>query len=243
MKKFKFIRNILVVLILIVAIVYVCWIRTSKITTSKAYKIFSNMDENHNLNKNRQITMHITCDNEKIKDFRFIQATDEENGQEISYISHSTYNMYPEENAGGIVTVTTNSNTKIYNIFPLMNKYRIIYNSEEGGNIDSWITTYIHRLEKCKYYTKGYEFIDGNLFYYEKFKDTNLKFYFSNDELVYIKDSNIDDGFSNVIDNLYNVKITYDNSYKEFTEIPADYTEYKVNESEVTEDTEKINHI
>lgn len=50
----------------------------------------------------------------------------------------------------------------------------------------------------------------------------------------------MDKNFGNdVKDILYGVKITYDDSYKTYTDIPEDYTEYTVNENGEMIDLEK----
>lgn len=232
MKKFKIVRNILIIVIIAIAVVYICWMRSSKISTSKAYKIFNEMGVNNHLNEKRKITMQISCNNEKVKCL-FIEATDEEKEQEVFYVSHYSDTMTPEEEGSGTVSLTKENGVISYNIFPKMKKYRTIYTSEEGNSDYSrWIESCTERLKECKYYTKGYEFINGKLLYYEKFKEAGLKFYFDKDELVYIKSSDMDKNFGNdVKDILYDVKITYDDSYKMYTDIPEDYTEYTVNEN------------
>ncbi len=240
MKKFRIIRNILIILIILVAAIYICWMRSNKIKTSKAYKVFEEMGVNNHLNEKRKITMQTSCNTDKVKCI-FIEATDEEKQQEIFYSSNQNQEQKPEEEGSGTISLTTKERITGYCIFPKIKKWKTIYsNEEETSDYDKWIVRYEEQLLDCKYYTKGFEFINGKLLYFEKFKEAGLKFYFDKEKLVYMKNSNIDESFgNNVKDILYNVKITYDDSYKKYTEIPEDYTEYTVNEKGEMIDIEK----
>ena len=76
------------------------------------------------------------------------------------------------------------------------------------------------------YYTRGYEFVNGNLMYYEYFKETDSKFYFNKDnELVYLSTESL----SNSIETnpkeayIFEVTISHDNIDNSLIEIPEGY--------------------
>lgn len=231
MKNFRIIRNILIVLIIVIAMLYIFLIRSNNIYASTGYKLFKNMYDYNNINEKKKITMETTYSNESMN-FIMIQATDDEAKKEVMYIATNyTDDVNPR---GSIISIMTNENKKVYNIFPEEKKYRIIYenDAEKTTLYNEWISKYLFQLEKCDYYTKGYEFVDGELLYFENFKETNIKLYFDNGELIYMKSADLDESFDNIKNVLYHVKITYNDIYKQFVEIPNDYIEYKVNEVE-----------
>ena len=45
MKKFKIIRNVLIVVVILVTIMYVCWLRSNQIESSKTAKLYNKMFE------------------------------------------------------------------------------------------------------------------------------------------------------------------------------------------------------
>ena len=112
-------------------------------------------------------------------------------------------------------------------LYPDLKKYRDygIVEAESTNSYDIWIYKYLDQINQSNYYTRGYEFVNGKLLYYEKFKNSGLKFYYDKNELVYMKNKKNDDAFDDVKDTLYTVKIMYNDEYKKFMEIPEDYTE------------------
>lgn len=242
MKKFKIIRNILIILVIIIAAIYVFWIRSTNVNTSKTAMLFENMFQDSYKNE-KNITMIISYSNENM-DMTEIQATDNEENQEVFAIIHNDYeNIENDSNSEDAISVTITNSTGVtgYTIFPKLNKYNIIYSSEEGNDsYDNWIREQLDDLSNCSYFTRSYEFIDGKLLYCENFKDAGFKFYFDNGELVYMKSNKLDESFDDVKDALYTVKITYDDSYKNIVNIQEDYTGYILEYNDETDTTEQI---
>lgn len=220
MKKFKIIRNILIIIAIIIATVYVFWVRSNQTSSSKTANLFEKMYQ-----QSENITMKISYKDEKI-DVTIIKATDNDKGKEVSgIICNYTDEIKKEPDSEGaiIATITTKDKITGYNYFPKLNKYQILYTSEEGNDsTNAWIGEIIEKISNCKYYTKGYESVDGKMLYCETFKEAKLKFYFDKDKLVYIKSEEIDQSFNDVTDALYSVEISNDDSYKEILKVPED---------------------
>ena len=220
MKKFKIIRNILIIIAIIIVTVYVFWIRSNQTNTSKTANLFEKMYQ-----QTENITMKISYKDEKI-DVTIIKATDNDKGKEVSgIICNYTDEIKKEPDSEGaiIATITTKDKITGYNYFPKLNKYQILYTSEEGNDsTNAWIGEIIEKISNCKYYTKGYESVNGKMLYCETFKEAKLKFYFDKDKLVYIKSEEIDQSFNDVTDALYSVEISNDDSYKEILKVPED---------------------
>lgn len=220
MKKFKIIRNILIIIAIIIATVYVFWVRSNQTSSSKTANLFEKMYQ-----QSENITMKISYKDEKI-DVTIIKATDNDKGKEVSgIICNYTDEIKKEPDSEGaiIATITTKDKITGYNYFPKLNKYQILYTSEEGNDsTNAWIGEIIEKISNCKYYTKGYESVNGKMLYCETFKEAKLKFYFDKDKLVYIKSEEIDQSFNDVTDALYSVEISNDDSYKEILKVPED---------------------
>lgn len=220
MKKFKIIRNILIIIAIIIATVYVFWVRSNQTSSSKTANLFEKMYQ-----QTENITMKISYKDEKI-DVTIIKATDNDKGKEVSgIICNYTDEIKKEPDSEGaiIATITTKDKITGYNYFPKLNKYQILYTSEEGNDsTNAWIGEIIEKISNCKYYTKGYESVNGKMLYCETFKEAKLKFYFDKDKLVYIKSEEIDQSFNDVTDALYSVEISNDDSYKEILKVPED---------------------
>lgn len=220
MKKFKIIRNILIIIAIIIATVYVFWVRSNQTSSSKTANLFEKMYQ-----QTENITMKISYKDEKI-DVTIIKATDNDKGKEVSGIICNytdEIKKEPDSEEAIIATITTKDKIIGYNYFPKLNKYQILYTSEEGNDsTNAWIGEIIEKISNCKYYTKGYESVNGKMLYCETFKEAKLKFYFDKDKLVYIKSEEIDQSFNDVTDALYSVEISNDDSYKEILKVPED---------------------
>lgn len=242
MKKFKIIRNILIVLIILIAVIYICWMRSSKTENSKTAKLYNKMFVD-SYREQKNITMEIEYSNEKAK-IKIVQATDNKEGKEISctmYENNDYIKKDPESEGAIIYTVTTDNDVKFYRIFPKLKEYQVTIEEQEGKNYyDNWIQERLSEVEGCKYYTKGYEFVNGKLLYCENFKEKGLKAYFDKDELVYMKSTEIDEGVEGIENGIYSIKIMYDDSYKKYTEIPAEYKGYITKYNEETDELERI---
>lgn len=225
MKRFKIIRNILIIIAIIIAAVYVFWVRSNQTSSSKTAKLFEKMYQ-----QTENTTMKITYKDEKIN-LTIIKATDNDKGKEVlGIICDYADEIKAEPNAEGVIIATITTKDKItgYNYFPKLNKYQILYTSEEGNDsTNAWIGEIIEKISNCKYYTKGYESVNGKMLYCETFKGSKMKFYFDKDKLVYIKSEEIDQSFNDMTNTLYSVEISNDDSYKEILKVP---------EGEISED-------
>ncbi len=220
MKKFKIIRNILIIIAIIIATVYVFWVRSNQTSSSKTANLFEKMYQ-----QTENITMKISYKDEKI-DVTIIKATDNDKGKEVSGIICNytdEIKKEPDSEEAIIATITTKDKITGYNYFPKLNKYQILYTSEEeNDSTNAWIGEIIEKISNCRYYTRGYEPINGKMLYCETFKEAKLKFYFDKDKLVYIKSEEIGQSFNDVTDALYSVEISNDDSYKEILKVPED---------------------
>lgn len=230
MKKFRIIRNALIIIILFISILYLCWIRENKINLSKSALLYKNMFET-SYREESNITMKIKYSNDEMN-MTIIQATDNPEAKEISAIIHNNFNEIKNNpNSEDIImcTINTKDNVIGYKILPKDKKYEIVYNSdEEIDSYNNWINDKLSEISSCNYFTRGYEIINGKILYTENFKEIGLKMYFDKDKLVYMKSTKLDESFDELKNVLYTVEITYDNSYKDFTNIPEDYEKYEI---------------
>ncbi len=241
MKKFKIVRNVLIVLVILIAVIYTSWMRSNKTESSKTAKLYKEMFEK-SYKEQKNITMQIGYNNEKMK-MKMFEATDNKESKEISGFIHDNYDSIkkdPDSEGTIIYSVTTKNDIKNYTIFPKVKKYEETIENEEGNDsYNIWIEKRLREISDCNYYTKGYEFVNGKLLYYEKFKEAGLQMYFDKNELVYMKSTELDKSFDDIKDSLYTVKITYDDSYKKYTEIPKEYKGYTIQYNEETHETEE----
>lgn len=218
MKKFKIIRNILIIIAITIATVYVLWIRSNKTNTSKTANLYKKMYQ-----RSENITMKISYKDERI-DVTIIKATNKDEREEVSgTICNYADEIKKEPDSEGAIIGTITSKDKVvgYKYFPKLNKYQILYTGDEGNeSINTWISEFTEKISNCRYYTRGYESINGKMLYCETFKEAKLKFYFDKDKLVYIKSEEIDQSFNDVTDALYSVEISNDDSYKEILKVP-----------------------
>lgn len=242
MKKFKIMRNLLIVVVILIAVMYLFFMRSNKTESSKTAKLYTNMFQK-SYKEQKNITMEISYSNEKMK-MLMIQATDNIEEKEISCFIHDNYEEIKKSpESEGIITysIITKNCTDNYKVIPKSQMYEIICNSQDSNeSYDKWINDMLTEILNCNYYTKGYEFIDGKLLYYEKFKEKGIQMYFDNNELVYIKSTELDNAFDDVNNALYTIKITYDDAYKKYTNIPKEYTGYTVEYDNETDETKRI---
>lgn len=168
-----------------------------------------------------------------------IYATDSENRREIR--SFDVNNKEQNEH-GQTVAITDKDGLKNY-IIKHTEKICLIFDTlEEQGSefYATWSQNVIDLITSSPYYTRGYEFVNGHLMYYEYFKEANSKFYFnSNDELIYLNSESLDRGFrssfnSNINNSelyLYHVMISHDSIENSLIEMPEGYELKKVEEN------------
>ena len=241
MKKFLNIRNILIILIIIIAVAFICWGRSDNLKNSKAYQLFNHFYEygpEYGHNENNTI---MKLENIGDKEITWIYATDYDNEREvISYIGVSETSAETTQHSQ-LVNIISKKGRESYIMLDLDKIcYKFDTIKEEATELyASWAEDIIDLIMNNTYYTRGYELVNGKLLYYENFKNEGLKFYFDNDNLVYMKSTKLEESF-NLKDILYKVEIRYDDSYKEMINIPDDYEGYKQEYNEDTNETEKI---
>lgn len=242
MKIFRIVLVLLTTFALILSCIYIFLIRSNKVGNAKSAILFDNMYKSSYIDK-INVTMKISYKDEN-NDILILRATDNKEEKEITAIKNNNKDQIekdPKSKDAIICTVTGEDKEIGYNLFPVLKRYNIIYDEEkETDSFDYWINDILSNFSKASYYTRGYELVNGKLLYYENFKNEGLKFYFDNDNLVYMKSTRLDEAFNNLKDILYKVEIRYDDSYKEMIEIPDDYKGYKLEYNEETAETEKI---
>lgn len=219
MKRFKIIKNILIIFVVIVSILYIFYIRNNNISTSKTYNLFNKLYQI----KDCQVTMQLNYESNDLYS-HLIFASDYIAQKEVQFMD--TYLKNDQQNRSISIITTTNEGASTIVLFPEVNSYKKmeIDTSKKTNNYDEWYTRYLNRICE-KYYTKGYKLIENKLLYYENFPSSGLTFYFDKNELIYIKDKNLNESY-NLDDNcLYNVKLTYTDSYNNYITIPNEYIE------------------
>lgn len=229
MKKFLNIRNILIILIIIVAVVFICLGRSDNPKDSKAYQLFNHFYEygpeyGHNEN-NTTMKLENTGD----KEITWIYATDYDNEREI--VSSITLGQTSKETKQHVqlVNITSKKGRESYIMLDADKMcYKFDTAKEDASEIyASWARNVIDLITNNSYYTRGYEWVDGNFMYYEYFKDTDIKFYFDSDgELRYLSARILDSSVSSNPDEesyIYKVTISHDSIDNSLIQIPEDY--------------------
>ena len=228
MKRVRKIRNILIALIVIIALIYMFFIRSTNINNSKAFKVFHDFSYIENTD-NKQATMQLKYKDNNIK-IVFVFGSDYQSNQEVNIVDV----CYSEdkENHTNTITIMEKNQTKSFFVFPNEKKYRIVTDLSQKTEVyTNWCETFENQLFECKYYTKGYELVNGKICYYENFKNSGMKLYFDENNLIHMKNEKLDESFDNVSKALYNVEITYDDTYNEYIEVLDNYTEIIEEES------------
>lgn len=222
MRKFRIVRNILIIVIIIIAFMYIFFVRNTNIKSSKTFKTF---DYFNFVPENKQVTMIMEYHSNDI-DLRWTFATDfkekkEVLVQDINFKDKSGHAKHIWINdSTGLKHWALNYETKTFT--------KEMLNDEPNfDNCTHWFDTWIlNEISKSKYYTKKYELINNHLFYVEEFKNSNMKFYYDKDTLVYVQLNAFKEAFNGKIDNApISIILKYDNSYLQEIEIPNDYTE------------------
>lgn len=163
MKKVRIIRNILIVLIIIIALIYVFYIRKTNISNSKAFKLFHKFSYIENT-ASKQATMQLKYCNDEV-DVLFVFGSDYQVGQEVNIIDVN--DREDKENHSNTITIIGKEQTKSIFAFPNEKKYKVVTDStHKTEEYTNWCEVFENQLFESDYYTKGYEFINGKLFYY-----------------------------------------------------------------------------
>lgn len=240
MKRFLNIRNMLVLLIIIIAAGYIVWGRSNDTKHSKTYQLFNSFNNyGAEYNNHENTTLKLDYTDEK-KEIKIIYATDNENRREIRSFD---VNDKETKEHGQTVSVTTKEGVQDYILEHTEKTYVMFDLLKDSGSefFANWAHTFTDLITKNQYYTRGYEFVNGELMYYEYFKDSNSKLYFnSNNELVYMNSESLDKSFrefnnSNIRKTdlyLFKVTISHDRFDNTLIEIPQEYKIRNVNENQ-----------
>ncbi len=223
MKKFLNIRNLLIFIILIIAIIYILLGRSNDVRNSKSYHIFYEFLLHPNIPK---ISMQLEHKDEQ-NEISLLYGTDNEVGKEFLFMDINYHS--PALEHSNTFHITTKDGIKSGVINHTQKNYAIFDENIGSYSYDTWINHFISLITSSKYYTKGYEIIDGSLTYYEYFKDINSKFYFDNDgNLIYLTCEEINNSFNDDLKNaIYKVTFSYDSVDDSLFNIPEGYHELK----------------
>lgn len=229
MKKFLNVRNILIVLIIIVAVAFICWGRSDNPKNSNAYQLFKHFYEygpeyGHNENNT---TMKL--ENIGDEEITWIYATDYDNEREIVSITKLSEALEETTQHTQLVNIISKNGRESY---ILLDKDKICLKfdtmKEEATELYAgWAEDVMDLITNNTYYTRGYEWVDGNFMYYEYFKETDIKFYFNSDgDLMYLSARALDYSLSSNPDEesyVFRVTISHDSIDNSLIEIPEDY--------------------
>lgn len=229
MKKFLNIRNILIISIIIIAVAFICWGRSDNLKNSKAYQLFNHFYEygpEYGHNENNTI---MKLENIGDKEIAWIYATDYDNEREIiSYIGVSETSAETTQHSQ-LVSIISKKGRESYIMLDLDKIcYKFDTIKEEATELyASWAQDIMDLIMNNTYYTRGYEWVDGNFMHYEYFKDTDMKFYFDhNGELKYLSARTLDNSLNVKPDEesyIYKVTISHDSIDNSLIGIPEDY--------------------
>ncbi len=197
-------------------------IRKNNIHESKIYKLIESF---YNISEN-QISMQLTSDNDNLYT-NLIFVTDYTEKEEVHILD--TYYKNDKENHAISVSITNADGTDTKILFPEQKEYRSLEfdNTNKSTTYDSWYLNIEKQILENKYYTVGYEKINGKWLYFENFKKNNMKFYFDGDNLVYLKNEALDKNYNTSERLLYSANIVYNDDYKKLIDISNDYIELK----------------
>lgn len=224
MKTFLKVRNIIIILVLFIAILIFSFIRRESVDLSKTVRYL----ESINLN---DTSYTITIEDIKNHAYKRILA-ENTNPEKTVRVSHfeATYDFikntgilsYSEEDIADVsqthVTIFESEKQSNY-LLNHVAKWYIINPDFINSPIDT-----LHDMTNSNYYLRGYEFVNGKLLYFEHFKtkSSNVKFYFENEKIVYMKDLSMPkyllsfDVSDEVSEDLYSIPSNY-TLYQDYT--------------------------
>lgn len=199
MKKFINIRNILVLLVIIIAIGYSIFFKSKNTTQSKTSDLFYKL-----INKDC-ITMELSF-NEDNKKGKITYSSDIKNNvtYQITELFYSD-DVSIQNNISHIknITIRKEGKTHSYQLNYDLKNYIDLGSEEDNNDITNWIENFNKITSESKYYTKKYEAINGKQYYTEYFPEREYKFYYDGNELKYIKQK---DGITGGTFTIYEVK-------------------------------------
>lgn len=231
MKKFLKIRNIIVTIIAIIAIVVICFIRRSDVTSSKTWKYLDNICQKDSYiltTKNVVINSIKDIDNEENSANEITWGIDKKNRIGFMFtrqVNNDYHLMILIENkkSADCEAYIINESKELEDKGYLEDKY--IHFQNFGGNIDRMdgISNMMDNIFTLKSYFRGYDFVDSKFKYYERFDNT--KYYIENDNLFKMKETDVGDS--------YDLNVEYESLNKE--SIVKKYTGKDFNEFTFTE--------
>ncbi len=238
MKKFLKVRNIIIILIVIVAIGIIAYIRQTDVTTSKAYQYLDKIDLIHYHDHNWGKKYICTLEDKKENTYKEIYAYEEdtEKVRAIEYLDRYCSKEFlmkdgvnadeVEEDSQTDIRITNMENLEIseYILNNDIKTYLKVTDPNENDVVGNG--SYFYRLQEqvrtCDQYIRGFELIDGKLLYVERFEtkdEGTVKIYIEDDKIKYIKYDDI---------NLLELSIEEDKIPEQWLEIPSDYKDEEV---------------
>lgn len=213
MKKFLNMRNVIIVLVIFVAAVYVIFMRSRNPYNSKTCDMYYKI-------ANKQVaTMVISFEDSESKG-RLTFSTDKERNKEVQIIDMYDYKDNNNRHIKSVI-IRENDKTHTYQIDYDGRSYIDIGEADADKPIMDWANTLARMYSEGKYFTKKFEIIDGKKIYMETFPKLNYTFGYDGEELKYLK---YKDGISGKDDTLYNVEITDIYIDESETKIPEGFT-------------------
>lgn len=210
MKKFLNVRNVLIIAVILIAILYIVFMRSRNPYNSKTHDLYMEL-----ANKD-YITMSISFEEEDKKG-TVTFSTDNKNDKVVQIIDIE--NNKEEIKHVKSVTIRENGKVSSYQIFYDFNSYKILEESEDE-KVSNGIDTLCKMYSESKYYTKSVTMINGTKVYTETFPELNYMFGYEGEELKYVK---YNDGISGNNDTIYDVKIEDKFVDKSSYEVPEDF--------------------
>lgn len=217
MKKFLNIRNILIIILVALAVIYIFFIRSNHPDSSKTSALFYNL-----INKD-VVTMNISF-KEQDKQGSIINSIDQNENKAVQIIE--TYDYSEDSKRTNTthfksMTIRENKKAHIYQINYDLKKYTDFGENEDERDLTDWIESINSIISESKYYTRYYKIIDNTIMLVEKFPEQGYVFIYDGDELKYIQQK---DGFSGNQNTLYEVQIEDSFIDDSLIEIPNDFT-------------------
>ena len=157
MKKFLNVRNVIIVLVILVAMFAIVFMSPKNpydSKTSKLYYKWVNQDE---------ITLKLSSKH-GFQEETLVFSTDKNNNKTVKIIDvYDNDNKAKEENRSHIksITIMENGKTHIYQINYDLKNYKDLGESENAEDITAWMETPNNIVNTSKYYTKKQHTING----------------------------------------------------------------------------------
>ena len=183
MKKFLNVRNVIIVLVILVAMFAIVFMSPKNpydSKTSKLYYKWVNQDE---------ITLKLSSKH-GFQEETLVFSTDKNNNKTVKIIDvYDNDNKAKEENRSHIksITIMENGKTHIYQINYDLKNYKDLGESENTEDITTWMETPNNIVNSSKYYTEKQHTLNGKKVFTEVFDKGKAYFVYEDDELVIVQ--------------------------------------------------------